>query len=98
MGIIGYGGMTTGYHHDTTKRDDVPMETVAAYDINPARVEHARSRGLVGFDNLQEFLDSKLFYFVLVGTSNNFHCEMVCKALEAGYNVMSEKPVAMNVT
>ena len=96
MGIIGYGGMASGYHVGTTKRDDVDMETVAAFDINPARVEEARNNGLIGFDNLDEFLNSKLFDFVLVATSNNYHCDMVCAALEAGYHAMSEKPVAMN--
>lgn len=96
LGIIGFGGMTSGYHVDTTKRDDVPLDAVAAYDIDPARVELAREKGLIGFDDLDEFLASKLFDIVLVGTANNFHCEMVCRALEAGYHAMSEKPVAMS--
>ena len=96
MGIIGFGGMASGYHLGTARRADVDMEPVAAFDINPARVEAARAEGLVGFDNLDDFLNSKLFDFVLVATSNNYHCDMVCKALEAGYHAMSEKPVAMN--
>lgn len=96
MGIIGYGGMAAGYHHGTTKREDVAMRSVAAYDINPARVDEARKNGLIGFDCVKDFLASGLFDFVLVATPNNFHCEMACKALEAGYNVMVEKPVAMN--
>lgn len=96
MGIIGYGGMASGYHHGTTQRADLDIEAVAAYDINPKRLEEAAAKGLKTFDNLDDFLNSKLFDFVLVATANNFHCEMVCKALEAGYHTMSEKPVAMN--
>jgi len=97
MGIIGYGGMAAGYHHSSAKRADIDIEPVAAYDINPERVEAARQNGLIGFDDLNEFLASNLFDFVVVATSNNFHCEMICKSLEAGYHTMSEKPVAMNV-
>lgn len=96
MGIIGFGGMASGYHYKTTKRDDVDMETVAAFDIDPARLENAKNEGLTTFDKLDDFLNSKLFDFVVVATSNNYHCDMVCKALEAGYHAMSEKPVAMS--
>ncbi|MBQ8400974.1 MAG: Gfo/Idh/MocA family oxidoreductase, partial [Clostridia bacterium] len=33
---------------------------------------------------------------VVVGTANNYHCEMACRAMEAGFNVMVEKPAARN--
>ena len=95
LGIIGYGGMASNYHHETANRKDVPIEAVAAYDINPERVELAKSRGLKGFNNLSEFL-AEDFDFCLVATSNNFHCEMACAALNAGKNVMVEKPCAMS--
>lgn len=96
IGYIGFGGMAGGYHYETACRDDVPFDPVAVYDINPDRRAYAESKGLKVFDNLGDFLDSHLFDFVLVATSNQYHCPMTCAALEAGYNVMSEKPVAMN--
>ena len=96
VGYIGFGGMGGGYHVDVARREDVPFEPVAAYDLNPDKREIARSKGLVTFDTLQEFLDSRMFDFVVVATSNQFHCPMTCAALEAGYNVMCEKPVAMS--
>ena len=96
IGYIGFGGMAEGYHYATALREDVPFTPTAVYDINPERRALAESKGMKAFDNLRDFLDSRLFDFVLVATSNQFHCPMTCAALEAGYNVMSEKPVAMS--
>jgi predicted dehydrogenase len=95
IGYIGFGGMAGGYHCPTAQRDDVPFTPVAAYDINPDSRANAVARGLKAYDNLNDFLASHEFDFVVVATSNQFHCPMVCRALEAGYDVMCEKPVAM---
>lgn len=56
----------------------------------------AESRGLRAFDNLKDFLDSKLFDLVVVATSNQFHCPYTCAALDAGYNVLCEKPAGLS--
>ena len=95
LGIIGFGGMAEGYHYATTKRDDIDMETVAVYDINPDRLAHAKELGLKACDTLDEFLKDH-YDLVLVATANNYHCKMACAALEAGNNVMTEKPAAMS--
>ena len=96
LGIIGFGGMAGGYHVDAVRRADVPFEPVAAYDIDPARLAYAKERGLAAYDNLDDFFAREGgFDLVLVGTPNNYHCEMACRAMEAGFNVMSEKPAAM---
>ncbi len=96
LGIIGFGGMAMGHHLRSIAAEDVPFEAVAAYDIDPVRLENAVKNGLKAYDNLDEFLASHEFDLVLVATANNYHCEMACRALEAGYNVMVEKPAAMS--
>lgn len=95
VGIIGYGGMA-GYHHDNYIRTGC-MEAVAVYDIDQERLFKAVEKGLKAFDSLEGFLSSHLFDIILVATPNNFHHDMAVAALEAGYNVVCEKPVAMNV-
>ena len=95
LGIIGYGGMAC-WHHDSIKANFTDLQVVAAYDIDEGRRELAKSRGLTVFDTADEFLASHLFDIVLVATPNNFHCDYVCRALKAGYNVVCEKPVALN--
>ncbi|MBO4869147.1 MAG: Gfo/Idh/MocA family oxidoreductase [Clostridia bacterium] len=96
LGIIGYGGMA-GWHHNSIKANFDDLQVVAAYDIDPARLEAAEKNGLKAYKTAEEFLDSHEFDIVLVATPNNFHCEYVCRALEAGYNVVCEKPVALSV-
>ena len=98
IGYIGFGGMASGYHYDTAMRDDVPFIPTAVFDLRESQRNLAKERGLAAFDNLQDFLDSRLFDFVLVATPNQYHCPMVCAALDAGYHAMSEKPVAMSVS
>ena len=95
MGIIGYGGMA-GWHHDNSKRI-TDFEVVAAHDIDAGRLEVAKGRGLKAYAKLEDFLKDDSFDIVLVATPNNFHKEMVIAALEAGKNVICEKPVAMSV-
>ncbi len=95
LGLIGYGGMASGYHTDTCLRDDVDFELTAVYDLRESQRELARSRGFKTFDSLEDFLNSGLFEMVTVAVSNNNHCPLVCAALEAGYHVMVEKPVAL---
>ena len=96
LGIIGYGGMAN-WHHQSIKANFKDLEVVAAYDIDPERLELARKNGLKAYEMADDFLASHEFDIVLVATPNNFHCEYVCRALEAGYNVVCEKPVAMSV-
>jgi len=95
MGIIGYGGMAY-WHHENSKRVE-NFEVVAAHDIDPKRLEYAESRGLKPYAKLGDFLADQSFDLVLVAVPNNFHHDMVIAALEAGKNVICEKPVALSV-
>ncbi|NLG25138.1 MAG: Gfo/Idh/MocA family oxidoreductase [Clostridiales bacterium] len=95
LGIIGYGGMAGWHHENCTKVSGV--EVVAAYDIDPERVALAEYKGLTGYRTLNSFLADERVNTVLVATPNDFHCELVCAALNAGKHAISEKPVAMNV-
>ena len=95
LGIIGFGYMGHWHLRNAPRVDGV--EVVAAYDINPDKVQEAREIGLAAFDTLDAFLKSDLFNLVLVSTPNDCHCELACAAMNAGKNVICEKPVAMNL-
>ncbi|GHV26296.1 oxidoreductase [Clostridia bacterium] len=95
LGFIGYGGMA-GWHHRFLEKID-GVTPIAAYDIDPKRVELARENELIGYDTLDELLSNKDIDLVLVATPNDVHCELTCKALKAGKHVICEKPVAMSV-
>ena len=100
IGYIGYGEMGGGYHwqvaHD---RKDVcdDLAAVAVYDVRQSQRDLAVERGMKAYDNLEEFLASDEFDIVVVATSNNYHCEMTCRALKAGKHVICEKPAAMSI-
>ena len=96
IGLIGFGGIASGYHYNTYQREDVPFELAGVYDLRESQRNLARERGVRTFDTLQEFLDSRLFDFVVIAVSNNNHCPLACAALNAGYNVMVEKPAALS--
>jgi len=95
IGLIGYGSIASGYHTDTFKREDVPFELAAVFDIRESQRNLAAERGYKVFDNLKDFLDSHLFEMVTIAVPNNNHCPLAIACLEAGYNVMVEKPCAL---
>lgn len=94
LGIIGYGYM--GHWHLRNAPRVEGVSVVAAYDIDPEKVQLARDEGLVAFSSLNEFLASDLINIVLVATPNDTHCALACAAMKAGKHVIVEKPVAMN--
>lgn len=96
LGIIGFGGMAAGHHMGTLAREDVPFTPVAAFDIDPAKQALAKEKGLRAYDDVEKFFAEGEYDLVLVATANNYHCEMACRAMEAGFNVMVEKPAARN--
>jgi len=95
LGIIGFGYMGHWHLNNAPKVDDVKV--VAAYDIVPEKVEEARSIGLRGYDKLEDFLKDEEVNLVLVATPNEVHCPLACAAMNAGKNVICEKPVAMSL-
>jgi len=95
IGIIGYGGMGSGWHPQRFA-DTGRAKAVAAYDINPVKLEKAEKDGLVACKNAEELLAMHDIDIIVVATPNNFHCKYSLMALETGKNVLCEKPVMMN--
>lgn len=91
--VIGYGGMG-GFH--TRKMIEVDgIELIGVYDIDPARHEVAAEKGIKYYNTREELLADENIDVVVVATPNDFHEEIVIAALNAGKNVVSEKPVTM---
>ena len=95
MAIIGYGGMG-GWHHSSVKERVPEVEVTGACDVREEAREKARSQGLYAYETLQELLDDPAIELVTVAVPNNFHKPLVIACLEAGKNVICEKPVALN--
>ena len=80
VGFIGFGGMISGYHYVTISRDDIPFDATAAFDIDPEARANAEAKGLRVFDNPEDFFAYGGYDLVVVGTANNYHAEMACRA------------------
>ena len=110
MGMVGGGpGAFIGEVHRKAARLDGQIEVVGgAFDINPARSlrmgrELFLDRKRV-YRDYREMIEKELklpvgerFDFVTVCTPNNWHFPIAKDLLKAGFHVMCEKPMTINV-
>jgi len=110
MGMIGGGpGAFIGDVHRKASRLDGGIELVAgAFDINPRKSKQmGRELGLDSrrvYRNYEEMIakelklpDGERIDFVSVTTPNNWHFPIARDFLNAGFHVMCEKPMTMDV-
>lgn len=91
VAIIGHGGM--GHFHSTHIVKNPDIELLGAYDINPEKARPLPA-GKV-YATREELFADRNVDLVIVATPNDTHKEIVISALEAGKNVVCEKPVTM---
>ncbi len=90
--VVGYGGMG-GWHVERAQKSDV-VHLKGVYDIKEERNDLARSRGIFAYDSYEAVLADPEVDIITVAIPNDQHKSVVIKALEAGKNVICEKPVA----
>ncbi len=93
LAIVGFGGMA-GWHYDLI--EGIKDLTVAGiWDIREERREYARSRQIHVYESLEDLLADPAVDLVLIATPNDVHKSIAIQAMEAGKNVVSEKPVTL---
>ncbi len=110
MGMVGGGpGAFIGDVHRKASRLDGGIELVAgAFDINPRKSKQmGRELGLNSrraYRNYEEMIERELklpdgerIDFVSITVPNNWHFPIARDFLNAGFHVMCEKPMTMNV-
>ncbi len=95
VAVVGYGGMG-GWHTEHLLKSDVAV-LAGIYDILEEKRTLAQSRGIHAYASLQELLDDKTVELVTVAIPNDVHEEVVVACLNAGKNVICEKPVALSL-
>ncbi len=95
LGAVGFGGMAMHHFNNVKNFSDI-ISFKGAYDINPARMELAKSKGLYAYKDYDEMLNDPEIDIILVATPNHFHKDLSIRALRAGKHVICEKPVTMN--
>jgi predicted dehydrogenase/type 1 glutamine amidotransferase len=99
-GIIGYGpAFGMGKFHADLINSTYGMKAISFYDINKERIEQAKrdfpeSRV---YTDLNKFLNDKEIELVVIITPHNTHKELTIKSLDAGKNVIVEKPICIKL-
>jgi len=110
MGMVGGGpGAFIGEVHRKASRMDGGIELVAgAFDINPRKSKQQGRELLIDprrvYGTYQQMIEKELklpegerIDFVSITTPNNWHFPIARDFLEAGFHVMCEKPMTLNV-
>lgn len=73
-------------------------ELVGVYDINPARARYVSEHcgNVPVFDDFDKMLDTAKPDIVIVTTIDRCHDEYIIRSLEAGYDVITEKPMTID--
>lgn len=105
--IVGLGGMGNwhrelisgeGNWNDRACGAIEHLHLAGSFDIRPERQDYARQVGLHAYDSLEDLLADPRVDIVLCSTPNDVHEATVIRALEAGKNVVCEKPAALSST
>ncbi|MBQ8911701.1 MAG: Gfo/Idh/MocA family oxidoreductase [Clostridia bacterium] len=91
--VIGYGGMG-GWHTRNALTSDV-VELAGTFDIKESRQQAARDNGIYAYDSFEAVLNDPTVDLLTIAVPNDVHEELVIKALEAGKNVICEKPATI---
>lgn len=92
--VIGYGGM--GGWHTRYLRESDAVNLLGVYDINPARNAAAEEVGIHAYPSFEAVLADPAVDFVTIATPNEWHKPLAIAAMEAGKDVVSEKPVTLS--
>ena len=93
--VIGYGGQGA-WHTRQIFASEVAALT-GVYDTDSAKNELAEKNGIHAYSSFEEVLSDKAVETVVIAVPNGDHKELVIRSLEAGKNVICEKPVEMSV-
>lgn len=91
--VIGYGGMGGWHVRNALKSDVVVLGGV--FDIKEERQQAARDAGIYAYDSFEAVLNDSTVDLLTLAVPNDVHEELAIKALNAGKNVICEKPVTI---
>ncbi len=94
VAVVGFGGM--GHWHGTQIRNNNVIDLKGIWDIDVKRRELAVSEGIRVYSSYEDLLSDESVDIVTVAVPNELHKPLVIAALEAGKNVVCEKPVCLN--
>lgn len=94
VAIVGFGGMG-GWHKNKLLKSDV-AELCGIWDIKESRRQAARDENIHVYSSFEDVLADEKVDIVTIAVPNELHMPLSIAALEAGKNVISEKPVCLS--
>ena len=95
IAVIGCGGQGTWHCKQIMNSNVVAL--AGTFDIDSKRMLAAKELGINLYDSFEAVLADEKVDAVVIAVPNDDHKELVIKALNAGKNVICEKPVEMSV-
>ena len=95
LAVVGYGGMGAGYHVKKALENDL-VDLAGIYDVDENKSALARERGIRAYSSLEELNADPSVDIVTVAIPNDVHLPTVLACLNAGKNVICEKPAALS--
>ena len=91
--VVGYGGM--GNYHAERIDSFENFNLAGVYDIKPERCQVAESKGWYAYPSFEAVLEDEKVELIVCATYNDVHKDIAIRAMRAGKNVISEKPVTL---
>jgi dihydrodiol dehydrogenase / D-xylose 1-dehydrogenase (NADP) len=95
-GIIGTGNIARQFAEGLQCVQDAKLAAVASRQAETARAFAAEYGAEAAYDDYEKMLETERPELVYIATPNDCHMESVMRTLEAGVNVLCEKPMADN--
>ena len=94
LGIVGIGGIGSAHFNCVGGGKISGMRLGAVCDIDPARLEYCKGvyPDVPRFSDFGDMIKSGLIDSALISVPHRLHAQMAIEALEAGLNVLTEKP------
>lgn len=94
-GLIGFGGM--GKWHTEILENVPEIELAGIYDIKEEKRKLAEEAGFHTYETEEAMLADESIDEILVATPNDTHRPIALRAMEAGKNVIVEKPATLSL-
>ena len=94
-GLIGFGGM--GKWHTEILESVPEIELAGIYDIKEEKRKLAEEAGFHTYETEEAMLADESIDVILVATPNDTHRPIALRAMEAGKNVIVEKPATLSL-
>ncbi|NLJ94349.1 MAG: Gfo/Idh/MocA family oxidoreductase [Clostridiaceae bacterium] len=95
-GIRGTGHIANHFAQGLQENKDSIIQAVVSRNLNSAKEFSEKYNGELVFDDFDQMLKEADIDVLYIATPNNFHYSEIMKALDAGVNVLSEKPMVDN--